>query len=67
MNFVQQVAQDTAVKVDVGIAGAALSSSWWLPHFDTAIHILLGVTGVAIVLSRLAIMWLQYRNSKRVK
>jgi hypothetical protein len=63
-DFLQQVAQDSTVKLEAGIATAAVTSSWWLPHFDTVIHVLLGVGGVALIGSRVAIMWLQYKNNK---
>lgn len=63
-DFLQQVVQDGTVKLEAGIATAAVTSSWWLPHFDTAIHVLLGLGGVILIGSRIAIMWLQYRNNQ---
>lgn len=63
--FIQQVAQDTAIKVDTAIAGAAVTSWWWMPHFDTIVHILLGLGAVGLVFSRFAIVWLKYRNETR--
>jgi hypothetical protein len=64
-DFLQQLAQDGTVKLEAGLATAAVTSSYWMPHFDTAVHVLLGIGGVVLIGSRVAIMWLQYRNNKK--
>jgi hypothetical protein len=65
--FIQQIAQDGTVKFEVGVASVALTSSWWMPHFDTVIHVILALGAVGMIGSRIAIMWLQYRNNKTGK
>jgi hypothetical protein len=65
LSFIEQIAQDGTVKAEAVIATAAVTAKWWLPHFDTIIHVILGVGGVVLIASRVAIMWLEYRRNKK--
>lgn len=65
--MLREIAQQGQVKVDATIAGTLAAAPWWMQLFDSPTDFILFLIAVAIGLSRLAIMWLEYRrnNSKR--
>jgi hypothetical protein len=55
---------DVSVKLDYVLASSAVSSWWWLPHFDHTIHIILALGGVALLAIRLLSAWKEYKQKK---
>lgn len=56
---------DISAKLDATIGTIAVSTPWWLPHFDSAIHVLLAVGGLVLLVLRIGIAWKDYRAKKR--
>jgi hypothetical protein len=52
------------LKWDATIATLLATAPWWMKLFDSPTDFILFLIAVAIGLSRLAIMWLQYKNNK---
>lgn len=56
---------DISAKGDALIGTLAATTPWWLPHFDSTIHVLLALGGLALLGLRIGIAWKEWRNKKR--
>lgn len=56
---------DFQAKVDAALGSVAATTWWWLPHFDTLVHVALALGGIALLWLRIAIAWKEWRQKRK--